>query len=181
MTSLSMLRLCVCVSVCVSLMALQICSTCSGTDSPCFIVDSFSPPSFPPSIKFYLNFGGTFKWKPVLFTYIFLCFMLSLPLSLVFSVPMPVGILSALRCLLTGPLSSFVSTHPFIPPSGQSLPVLPDGRLLPRLWNETVPCCIWHLAWLRPLQPSALSFYCKNLLADWCIHKVYRECRISLL
>ncbi|KAJ4943428.1 hypothetical protein JOQ06_005929, partial [Pogonophryne albipinna] len=42
------------------------------------------------------------------------------------------------------PSLPFVSTHPFIPPSGQSLPVLPGGSALARLWRLCrVVCDTW--------------------------------------
>lgn len=61
-------------------------------------------------------------------------------------------------CIYTIPSS----LHPFIPPSGQPLPVLLGGCVLAGLWNETVPCCFWHLARLGRLQPSSLSLFCKT-------------------
>lgn len=87
-------------------------------------------------------------------TYIFLSVSSEAFFSVSLSDSMPAGRVSALRCLLTSPSLSFVSIHPFIPPSSQSLPVLPGGCALVGQWNDSVLCCFWDPARLRLLQQA---------------------------
>lgn len=105
-------------------------------------------------------------------TYIFSLFHLKLFFSVSLSDSMPAGRVSALRCLLTSPLLSFVSIHPFIPPSSQSLPVLPGGCASVGQWNDSVLCCFWDPA--QAASASSLSSSCKtHQLLVSCAYNTY--------
>lgn len=93
------------------------------------------------------------------------------PLSPSFSVFVPLGSRSALRCLVTSPPSFSFCLCPCVHPSMQSslhpacsLPVLPDGGVLAQWCKGTVPCFVRHLARLIPLQPDHSV---QTLSADW--------------